>query len=453
MQSLVQPTAALPDSDVDDWIRNVTIDDLSEEVRRHARRSLLDLIGVAAAGRITENAEIVCRHAADHYGAGTFGARMLFDGRRVSLPGAAMAGAAMIDALDAHDGHRLTKGHAGVVILPALLALCDEMAACSGSEFMTRFVVGYEIAVRAGIALHSSVDDYHTSGAWNAIGAAAVASRALGFDREMMRHALGTAEYYGPRSQMMRCIDYPTMVKDGATYGAHAGITAALLAQQGFTGAPALTVEDGLVEETWSDLGAVWRMTEQYLKPWPVCRWSQPAIQAAGNVREKIAERPIDRIVIETFEEATRLTATHPNNTEIAQYSLPFPVAAMLIHGTVDADTVTKGLHDLTVTALAEKVELSICPGLDAVFPAHRKARMSVVLHDGDVVESGVVEAEGDPERPMSDSAVASKFHAFASPRIGEQQAAAIAELVDGIETIDDLTPLMDVILRAGEPG
>ena len=88
-------------------------------------------------------------------------------------------GVAMIDALDAHDGHRLTKGHAGVVILPVLLALCDELAACSGAEFLTRFVIGYEIAVRTGIALHASVDDYHTSGAWNAVGAAALASPAV----------------------------------------------------------------------------------------------------------------------------------------------------------------------------------------------------------------------------------------------------------------------------------
>src|SRR3546814_7559887 len=75
-------------------------------------------------------------------------------GRRVAPQGAAMAGAGSIDAIDAHDGHRLTKGHAGVTIVPALLAFCDEMAPCDGAEFLTRLVLGYEIATRAGIALH-----------------------------------------------------------------------------------------------------------------------------------------------------------------------------------------------------------------------------------------------------------------------------------------------------------
>src|SRR5881392_573109 len=78
-------------------------------------------------------------------------ARLLFDGRRAGIAGAAFAGATTIDALDAHDGHVLTKGHAGVALLPALLALIDaarpgETAAkVDGREFVTCLVLGYEI--------------------------------------------------------------------------------------------------------------------------------------------------------------------------------------------------------------------------------------------------------------------------------------------------------------------
>ena len=54
-----------------------------------------------------------------------------------------------------------------------------------------------------------------------------------------LRHALGIAEFHAPRSQMMRCIDYPTMLKDGSGWGAMAGVSAAYLAADGFTGAPA----------------------------------------------------------------------------------------------------------------------------------------------------------------------------------------------------------------------
>jgi 2-methylcitrate dehydratase PrpD len=207
-----------------DFIHGLSFAQLPPDVVHQARRCLLDLVGVAISGRQTALSRIAHDFAVDHLGAGRKSARLLFDGRRVSAAGAAFAGATTIDSFDAHDGHALTKGHAGVAIMPALLAVADaegllEDGALDGEALLTGLVLGYEIATRAGIALHASASDYHTSGAWNSLGCAAVAARLLGLDGERTRHALGIAEYYGPRSQMMRCIDHPTMVKDGSGWG------------------------------------------------------------------------------------------------------------------------------------------------------------------------------------------------------------------------------------------
>ena len=434
-----------------EFIHDLRWDDIPAKVRHNAQRSLLDLIGVAAGGRKTVNARILYDFVSAHSAPGDKGARLLFDGRRASVPGAAMANAAAIDALDAHDGHKLTKGHAGVVVLPSVLAFSDELAPCSGSEFMTRFVIGYEIAIRAGIALHASVDEYHTSGAWNALGAAAIGARALGLDRDETAHALGTAEYYGPRSPMMRCIDFPTMVKDGATYGAHAGVSAALLAGSGFTGAPASLLDDESETSLWDDLGATWRMAEQYLKPWPVCRWAQPAVAAAAQIRSKIAGGKIDRLVVETFYEAARLTTTHPETSELAQYSLPFPVAAMLIHGKVDANTVTTGLLDKAVTDLAERVELEISPSLSAAFPGKRAARLVAVLYGGEVIETPVVEAPGESDEPLSDTDLVNKFVDLTAPLTGQMKAVSIAEMAATLEENETVSPLIDAICEFPE--
>ncbi|WP_224380148.1 hypothetical protein [Roseovarius carneus] len=67
--------------------------------------------------------------------------------------------------------------------------------------------------------MHASVADYHTSGAWNGLGVAALACRLRGADAGVLRHALGIAEYHGPRSQMMREIDNPTMLHDRSGMG------------------------------------------------------------------------------------------------------------------------------------------------------------------------------------------------------------------------------------------
>src|SRR6218665_3331633 len=167
------------------------------------------------------------------------------------------AGAMTIDSCDGHDGHAKPKGHVGVTVLPAWLALADRrhdmpaMPAMGSREFLTALVLGYEIGTRAGIALHASACEYHTSVAWNALAAAALAARLLPLDIQQTREALGIAEYHGPRSQMMRCIDHPTMVKDGSGWGCMAGLSAGFLAQRGFTGAPALTLEQPAAQVYW----------------------------------------------------------------------------------------------------------------------------------------------------------------------------------------------------------
>jgi 2-methylcitrate dehydratase PrpD len=200
--------------DIVPFIHELTWSELPAAIQHQARRCLVDTLGAAMGGRKTAVSTIIYDYAATVYGGA--GAYLWWDGRMVSPPGAALAHAMTIDSLDIHDGHPLTKGHAGAAVVPALFALLAAEKPVSGQELLTRLVIGYEVALRAGIALHATTCDYHTSGAWNAVGCAALGARALGLKREQTRHALGIAEYYGPRSQMMRCIDHPTMVKDGS---------------------------------------------------------------------------------------------------------------------------------------------------------------------------------------------------------------------------------------------
>jgi 2-methylcitrate dehydratase PrpD len=166
-------------------------------ILRWASLQFLDTIGVTIAwgpmeaGRIARDAAVLL------YGAGWHAARLLFDGRRVA--GAAFAAATQTDDLDGHDGYSPTKGHIGVAVVPALTALAEAVSDLGGPEALAAIVIGYEIAGRAGIALHATVSDYHTSGAWNALGVVAMASRFIGLDDKKLR-----------RSQMMREIATPT---------------------------------------------------------------------------------------------------------------------------------------------------------------------------------------------------------------------------------------------------
>lgn len=436
-----------------DFIRKVRFADVPDEVVRCAERCLLDLLGVAAAGRATRLSEIVREHAVRWLPAGPGGgARLIFDGRGVSPVGAAFAGAATIDSLDGHDGLALTKGHAGVAVLPALLATADLLPDVDGPELLSTLVLGYEIALRAGIALHESTTDYHSSGAWNALGAAAVTARLLGLSHDHTREALGIAEYHGPRGPMLRCIDHPTMVKDGSGAGAAAGVSAALLAADGFTGAPAQTMQHPTL---WSDLGERWLILEQYVKPYPVCRWAHPAIDAALELRDRGATS-IASVDVITFDYALRLDRRAPTTTEQAQYSLPFPVAAALVRGSVGPAEITgPALTDPEIRKLAASMTVRESPAYTAGFPAVRRAQVTVTLNDGQVLTADASVAKGDPASPLTAAELADKFHAYSQPVLGRQRSDRIEAAVAALPAPGGARRLIDDVLRApgaGEP-
>ncbi len=425
--------------------------DLPAAVQAQAARCLLDLAGTGAAGLLTDLSRIIRQHAVASFGAGPGApsARLLYDGRRASPAGAALAGGMTIDAFDAHDGHVLTKGHAGCAVLPGLLALAEGQP-MSGEAFLTALVVGYEVAIRAGIAQHATCPDYHTSGAWNALGVAAIAARLGGFDEARFRHALGIAEYHGPRSQMMRCIDHPTMLKDGSGWGAMTGLSAAELAALGFTGAPALVVEGEGAAHLWADLGSRWRIMEMYFKPYPVCRWAQPPVEAALGLMRQHAIQPGDirAITVETFHEACRLDQFRPGSTEEAQYSLPFPVAAALVRGRLAPEDISgAALSDPAILAMSEKITLVEAADLNAKFPAERFARVTLALADGRVLKSEATPARGDAERPLSPAEIVAKFHEIAEPALGAPGAHRLRETIEALPRAGSVAGLLDLLL------
>ena len=443
-----------------EFVRSVVFRDLPTDVVEQAQRCLIDLIGVAAAGSRAPAAAIADAYAATQMCGAARDARILFDGRRASLAGTAFAGASTIDALDAHDGHPLTKGHAGAAILPALLAVIDgaqsgePAAETDGRELLTCLALGYEIATRAGIALHATVPDYHCSGAWNALGCAAVAGRLLGLDEARLREALGIAEYFGPRGQMLRTCDAPTMVKDGTGWGAHAGVAAALLASGGFTGAPALTVEGEDVRELWSDLGIRWRIREQYFKAYPVCRWAQPAIEAALALQRahRFAADDVAELSVESFREAVALGSTRAvaATTEDAQYSLRHPIAAALVFGDIGpAEVSAPRLGDPRVQRLQRAMRLAEDAAFSRLFPAERWARVRVTLADGRTLASEPAVARGSAENPLSDTEILTKYRSYAEPVLGKARAARIEHAVHRLASEHmELTELLDDLLQ-----
>lgn len=423
-----------------EFIDGLTFESVPTHIVDTASLLILDLIGVLAAASPMEPGRIARDHAVKHWaaGPGAPSAALMFDARRASLPGAAFAHATQIDNLDAHDGWQPSKGHAGAALLPALCAWAADTGAApvSGREAILGMVIGYEVAYRSAHALHATVDDYHTSGAWNALGATAIGARLRSTPSTTLRHALGIAEYHAPRSQMLREMANPSMLHDGSGFGAPVGVYALLIAEDGFTGSPAATVEFDDAAFAWDDLGAAWLTGQQYFKMYPVCRWAHAPIDAALELRDKfsLTPRDITAIDIDTFEYSADLFGGVPDTSAVAQYALAWPVAAALARGRVGVDEVTEACFgDQDLIDLTHRTKAHTVADLEGQYPQRRLANLRLTLADGRTVESGVTEAGGGPDpQPTADEIIA-KYRAFTEPVLGVDRSRNIERAVFGL--------------------
>ena len=427
--------------DILETIAQLSWEDLPNEVRQQSKLCLLDLIGVAAGGTTTRLSKIARDYAVlDMSGP----LPLIFDGRGGSVAGVAMAGGMTIDALDAHDGFNPAKGHAGCGILPAIYAVAQEVGSLSGRDLLLALTLGYELACRTALAQHTTSPDYHTSGAWVAVAVAGVAARIMGLNRTQTAHAMGIAEYHGPRSQMMRCIDHPTMVKDGSGWGAMCGVSAARMAKAGFTGAPALTLQT----EHWQDLGVDWLILQQYFKPYPVCRWAQGPIAAVLDLkaRHKFSSQNVAGLHIVSFHEAVRLGQKNAITTEEAQYSTSFPCALALVHATVMPQHVAdEALGDPEVQRLSAVLSMDEDNYANRLFPLQRMARAEITLHAGDILKSGWFEPKWDAAAPPTQGELEEKFHAYAGPVLGQARSDALHLAVMSLDKTE-AQPLFDLL-------
>ena len=429
-----------------EFAADLKYDNIPESVLSVLRRSFTDTMGVAAVGSTTEMSDIARKGALALFGAGTAGAApILMDGRSASPAGAAMAGAFLIDSVDAHDGNSWCKGHAGSGVFPALMAMCQAEAELGrpidGRRFAEVLAVAYEVSYRAGVAQHETCEDYHTSGAWTAVGIGAAGAAMLGGSSEVIRHAAGIAEYHGPRSQMMRCIDHPTMLRDGVGWGAPAGVSAAYLAMDGFTGAPALTCEGLDAARFWEDLGQGWRIPEQtHYKPYPCCRWAHPAMDAAAELvaANELHHSMIETVEIRTFHNATRLAGHTPETMDEFAYSIAFPVAALIVRGQVGVDELDPAtLHDPDILRISRATQLIDDDHYTKISVGKRWAEVTIGLKDGRRFTSSPRSPRGDTDLPLSDAEIGAKFHLFADPVLGRERADLLEQMSGSFDALN----------------
>lgn len=318
-----------------------------------------------------------------------------------NLLGATIAMGHASNSFDIDDGHRQIQGHPGTSFIGGVLAASVEKN-LKYKDFLSVFVACYELTIRWALAMQKDYGFLHSTGTYGAFGTALGVGRILGLDEKQLNNALSIADYHAPLTPVMRAVEYPSMNKDGVPFGALVGTMAVLETLSGSTGRTHI-LEMPEYKEHLDDLGKVWHIMELYYKPYTCCRWAHQPIQAIIDLMNEhgFGYEDVEKVRVNTFRSAARLSKIEPKDTDEAQYNIAWPVASALVFGDVGYPQVRdEALKDERVLGMMKRLSFEINPELDAQFPGKRLAFVEIKLKDGRQFKSKVYEAPGEMDDP-----------------------------------------------------
>lgn len=431
---------------IDAFISHLNIRKLPESTVKEAKRSLLDTLGCMIGGLETpfiRKLANASKRFVDEDGATVLGIR-----QSVSPFFAAMCNAFMANALDADDGHRMSRLHAGGVIIPAVLAAAEEND-CDGETLLKAMIVGYELGLRAGMA-STAGDIYFGSAFGSTFGAAAAAGLILGLSNEQMINAMGICEMHAPNSMLMGWINSRKipMIKEGMGWSAASSIIAAYLAMEGVTGT--LTIFDGREEISKIDqLGKKFEIERRYYKPVPGCRWTQAPLQTVLSMigEYRLGPDDIAEIDIRTFDKASQLDNQRPANIEEAEYSIPYVLGAAIIEGEFGPDQLqSEKLSDNQILKQAKKIKLSEEPRFSEQYPKKVICEVSIKTKEGKILSAINQKIDGDWDVTLSDDQLKNKFARFSTKRLTGDQINRIVDQILSIESVTSIKKFIEML-------
>ena len=386
---------------------------------------LMDLAGLCVAARHTDYAQAIF-NATNEAGVCT----VIGHSGSFNAATAALCNGTAAHGEDYDDTFEGGPVHAGVVIIPAVLAAAEQHGLC-GADVMRGIAVGSEVMCRmcsvAPKLVHKA--GFHPTAVFGAIGAAAGVSSAMRLSQAQWVNALGIAG-----SMASGIIEY---LAEGAWtkrmhpgWAAQAGYRAARMAEAGFTGPRTLFEgEHGFFHAfanrdecdfsaMLSGAGQTWLSAGIAFKPYACGTMAHPYIDCARKlVAEGLQPDQVAAIQCETAEGIVHrlwepLSAKQaPLNGYAAKFSIPYAIAVGMLRGDAGlSDYEEAVVTDATVRALAAKVRYVIDP--NNPYPRQFTGHVRATLKDGTVREARQDHFRGGVHDPMSPAALEEKFRA-----------------------------------------
>lgn len=434
---------------------------LAPDVAREAKHRILDTLAAMVSGAHLKPGEMAIKFARSQGGVAE--ASVVATDIRTSAINAALANAMFAHADETDDFHPATKAHPGCSVVPAALAMAEREGS-SGKELLNAVTLGYDLCCRFLLALgadqvraaHRSAEG--TSSTMGSVGAAASLAR---LDEKGMRHALSyAAQQVSGIWSWVRDAEHVEKAFDFSGMGARNGVTAAIMAQMGFSGVwdvldgehnalQALSA-DPRPEEMVAGLGSRYFVTETAIKPYSVGYPIQAPLDAFLRLQREhaLSADNVERIVVRLPADGARVV----NDRAMPDVNCQHIIALALVTGTVSFEDSHSYERMAEPKVRAAKARVQLVADAALMDPAApRSGLVEVTLKDGRSVSHFTPHAPGTKENPMDTESVNAKARLLMEPVLGSVQTEEVIRRVNALENLADVRELRPFLARAAQ--
>ena len=437
-----------PNAELARFAAELRFEDIPDAVVRRAEDLLVDWLGSAVAGH-GARAVMSMAQFAMHMGPGDGPSEVIVNRRGSSPYMAAMANAAASHVVEQDDVHNSSVFPPATVVFPPALAMAQSLGA-SGKALITASVAGYEVGIRVGEFLgRSHYKVFHTTGTAGTFAAAAAVGHLLGLNPRQMLHAFGSAG-----TQSAGLWEFLRTAADSkqlhTAHAAGAGLMAAVLAKDGFTGAERiLDGLQGLAAGMSSDahpgkltdrLGQRWALAETSFKYHASCRHTHPAADALLQVMREHGLKAADIARVQTHVHQGAIDVlgpvVNPSTVHQSKFSMGTVLALAALHGYAGLGEFDRHFSAEDTRAFCDRVSMVLDPEVDEAYPQRWIGKVTVHTHDGQVLQGRVDEPKGDPGNTLSRDEITDKAMRLAA----HSQGASPDEMRHALEQLWNIT-------------
>lgn len=447
--------------DLAHFAANLRYEEIPEAVITRMKTSVLDSIGCCVFGATLPWTKLIqqmvrtegCKPVSSMFGMG----------ESTSVANAVLVNATAGHAFELDDIHKESIVHPGSIAVPIIVALAEERGLCSGRDFLTSMVAGYEVGTRVGNAATMSLffRGFHPQGTSGVFVAAATAGRMLNLDASQMQHALGIV---GSQAGGLMAAQEGAMVKRfHSGRAAQSGVYSAVLAKSGFTGiTDVLEAAYGGYLSSYSDdpnpqrlmdgLGTDWEAGKVGYKPHASVTSIHSALDALAQILD---ENSLEADDVEHVEVGvSHMTFVHcawdykAQGVTAAQMNLYYGLAVMAFDRMAFVEQYRQErLDDPRILGFIKKIRAYGDPEIDGMGPAFRHAaRVKIISKDGKTYSREIMNRRGSPENPLSHDDVEYKFRHVVNGCLSKDSIDRVIDLTQELDRLPDIKPLVDLL-------